>query len=71
MVDAEDQVVDPIVQAVAALAVGVVHEHVEHGELAEPVGVGLEQREVVLVGVVVDEALHRTDAERPVRRAAR
>ena len=35
-------------------------------ELAEAVVVLVEQREVVLVGIVVDEALHRADAERTV-----
>ena len=59
-------VVDLVVQAVATLAVGVVDEHVEPGELAEPVLVLVEQREVVLVGIVVDEALHRPIAERAV-----
>ena len=66
VVDAEDHVVRQVAQAVAALAVGVVGEHVERGELAEAVRMVLEQREVVLLGVVVDEALHRALTERPV-----
>ena len=41
-------------------------EHVEPGELAEAVLVLVAQGEEVLVGIVVDEPLHRTDAERAV-----
>ena len=53
-------------QAVAALAVGVVDHDVERGQAPELVAVLLEQREVVLVGIVVDEALHHADAVRAV-----
>ena len=57
---------DLVVQAVPALAVGVVGQDVEHRELAEAVLVAVEQREEVLVGVVLDELLHRALAERAV-----
>ena len=66
VVDPEDHVVDKIVKDVTALAVGVVREHVEGGELSEAVMVGFDQREVVLFGVVLDEALHGSDAEWPL-----
>ena len=66
VVDADDHVVDAIVQAMATLAVGVVGEHVERRELTEPVEVLLEQREVVLLGIVIDESLQRAGTERAV-----
>ena len=66
VVDADDDVVHQVVQAVAALAVGVVDEHVVERELAETILVSFEQREVVLVGVVLDETLYRSLAERAV-----
>ena len=50
VVDAEDHVVRQVVEAVATLAVGVVHEHVERRELTEPVLVVGQQGEVVLRG---------------------
>ena len=71
MVDPDDRAVGPAPDAVTALAVGIVHQHVEHGELAEAVGVLLEQREVVLLGIVVDEPLHHPDADRPVAQHGR
>ena len=53
-------------QAMAALAVGVVDHDVERGHAPERVDVLLEQREVVLLGIVLDEALHHPDAGRAV-----
>ena len=53
-------------QAVAALAVGVVDHDVERGHPAELVAVVLEQREVVVLGIVLDEPLHAADAGRSV-----
>ena len=70
MVDAEDAAVVGRAQAVAALAVGVVDHDVERGHAPELVGVLREQREVVLLGIVVHEPLHHPDARRD-RRAAR
>ena len=55
-----------VVQAVPALAIGVVGEDVEDRELAEAVLAPFEQREVVLVGIVLDEPLDRALAERAV-----
>src|SRR4051794_26543222 len=66
VVDADDHVVGLVVQAVAALAIGVVGQHVEPCELTEAVDVVVAQREEVLVGIVVDVALDRTYTQRAV-----
>ena len=66
MVDAEDAAVVERAQAVPALAVGVVDHDVERGHAAELVAVVVEQREVVLFGIVLDEPLHHPDAGRAV-----
>ena len=60
-------------QAVAALAVGVVGQQVEHADRPQAgvVAFVLDQREVVLLEVGVDEQLHRPGAERGRRRGAR
>ena len=54
-------------QAVAALAVGVVDHDVEQRPCGGTRRRGLEQREVVLFGIVLDEPLHHADAGRPSR----
>ena len=69
VVDAEDAAVVERAQAVTALAVGVVDHDVERGHAPERVGVLFEQREVVLLGIVLDEALHHADAGRAVAQA--
>src|SRR5205814_8217874 len=60
---------DPAVapqQAMAALAVGVVHCEVEERDPTELVGVGVLEREVVVFGIEIDEELDRAHPLRPI-----
>ena len=58
VINAENAIRRSLAQAMPALAIGVVCEHVENRELEKRVDVVFEQREVMLLGVVIDEALH-------------
>jgi len=65
MVDAPDLAGIPHQQMVG-LAVGAVRDQVEAGDNSELVGTLVFQGVVILLGVVLDELLHRADAMRPV-----
>src|SRR5439155_4846924 len=70
VIDTPD-VVALVAQAMARLAIGVVDDVVEGGEVAEPLGEVVEQGEVVLLRVMVDEQLNHPDPHRTVAKDRR